>query len=508
MPRLSEDWLAVLLGGGMLAICLGAMLATGDATNPLKPYLASPGGWADSPADAFTGKTLGLAGAGSALLFAFALGSADRLRGSVPAFLGVFGLATLSIVLAKQETVAYYGLAYALWAIVLGLAIANTAGTPAWLRPAVRTELYMKVGLVLLGGEVLLGRLLALGLPGICIAWIVTPIVLCTTFWFGQRILKIESPSLNMVISADMSVCGVSAAIATAAACRAKKEELSLAIGLSMAFTVGMMLAMPPLVRALDLPPAVGGAWIGGTIDSTGAVGAAGELLGGSGDDTALVTATTIKMIQNILIGVVAFGVATYWVTRIENKASREASAPGVEPRTHVTRGADAPRLADGDSRLASGLSEVWQRFPKFILGFLGASIVFSLVSELHPQGEQVVGATISGATKTLRGWCFALAFVSIGLDTNFRRLAGTLRGGKPLLLYVTGQSLNLVLTLAMAWLMFGVLFPQTALPTAAANDERPAMQRLTEAGIDPGALFYSDHPRTWGEPAPPLPAR
>lgn len=505
MTKLSEDWLAVLLGGVLLAVCLGAVLATGGGENPLKPCLASPGKWTASPDAAFAGKTLGIVGVGVTLLTAFSMGSLDRLRGFAGAFVGVLALATLSVVLAKQETVAYYGLAYALWAIVIGLAIANTVGTPDWLRPAVRTELYMKVGLVLLGAEVLLGRLLALGLPGVCVAWIVTPIVLCTTFWFGQRVLKIESPSLNMVISADMSVCGVSAAIATAAACRAKKEELSLAIGLSMAFTVGMMLAMPPLVRAMGLPPAVGGAWIGGTIDSTGAVGAAGELLGGgSGDDTALVTATTIKMIQNILIGFVAFGVATYWVVSKSGVGMGDGESEN-----------DESTLPDSTIRNPqSAVGEVWRRFPKFILGFLGASIAFSLVNQLHPQGEQVVAATISGATKTLRGWCFALAFVSIGLDTDFRKLAGTLRGGKPLLLYVTGQSLNLVLTLAMAWLMFGVLFPQpeSSGPQVVAGSpeptQKPAAERLAEAGIDPGALFYSDHPRAWSEPGPRVPAR
>ena len=120
-----------------------------------------------------------------------------------------------------------------------------------------------------------------------------------------------------MVISADMSVCGVSAAIATAAACKAKKEELSLAIGMSLSFTVLMMIVMPPLIAWMDLGQIVGGAWIGGTIDSTGAVGVAGAMLG----EQALFVATTIKMIQNVLIGFVAFAVATYWVTRVERSA-------------------------------------------------------------------------------------------------------------------------------------------------------------------------------------------
>lgn len=434
---LSEDWLAVLLGAALLACCLAAVLLTPEFANPLKPWLAKPGGWSASPTEAFDQQGIGVLGATVVLLVGFTLvGGLRQVGRFVPALVGVFLLATLAMLLAKQAVADSLGLGYALWAIVLGLVIANTVGAPAWLRPAVRTELFMKVGLVLLGAEVLFGRLLALGLPGVCIAWIVTPVVLCTTFWFGQRVLKIDSPSLNMVISADMSVCGVSAAIATSAACRAKKEELSLAVGMSMLFTVVMMVVMPFVVRWLGLGPVVGGAWIGGTIDATGAVAAAGVELG----EDALQVAATIKMIQNILIGVVAFAVATYWVTRVEAAGTKEDQASG------------APR---------PGVGEIWRRFPKFILGFIGASIVFSLIHQYSADGEAITKSTIGGATKTLRTWCFCLAFVSIGLETRFRELAGVLQSGKPLVLYVCGQALNLVLTLAMALLVFRVLFPE-----------------------------------------------
>ncbi|QDV75822.1 YeiH family protein [Botrimarina mediterranea] len=502
MPKLTEDWLAVVFGGLLLLISFGAVLAAGGDAGVLKPWLTTPGAWEISPLPAFGVRTFGIAGAAAVLAITF--GAASRLadgtplRRFLPAFGAVFLLALVAYLGEEQKTFNYWGLAYPLWAIVLGLLISNTIGLPDWVRPAVRTELYMKVGLVLLGAEVLLGKLLALGLPGIAVAWIVTPVVLCTTFWFGQRVLRIESPSLNMVVSADMSVCGVSAAIATAAACRAKKEELSLAIGLSMAFTVVMMLVMPPVIRAMDLPPAVGGAWIGGTIDSTGAVGAAGTMLASKDDRTALDTAVTIKMIQNVLIGVVALGVATYWVTVVDKRSNsnilasprRESGkeAPSNTPDLH--RGLATP------SGFAGALAEIWRRMPKFILGFLGASIAFSLLSELHPDGAALTKATLTGATKTLRGWCFALAFASIGLETNFRQLAGPLRSGKPLVLYACGQSLNLALTLAMSWLMFGVLFPPATPPQAATTDQ-PGLN-VAEAGVDPSAMYWTDHPRAW----------
>ncbi len=409
------------------------------ARNPLKPWLAKIGSWTSDPRQAFisaSGNSIwpGVIGVfvGIGVLFAVGMLGMRKPLGTFPlAFLVVFALAVLSFVLAGQKVIKHYNLEYALWAIVIGLMISNTVGTPRWLRPAVHTEFYIKTGLVLLGAEVLFNRLLALGAPGVFVSWIVTPITLISTYMFGQKVLRMPSRSLNMVISADMSVCGVSAAVATAAACRAKREELSLAIGLSMVFTVIMMVVMPMFIAAVGMGPVLGGAWIGGTIDSTGAVAAAGGMLG----DTALSVAVTIKMIQNILIGAIAFGVAVYWATWVD-------------------RTPDQPR---------AGLGEIWKRFPKFILGFLAASIVFSAISATGPEGNAIVNAVISGTSEGLRGWIFCLAFVSIGLETNFRELRPYLTGGKPLVLYVCGQSLNLVLTLAMAWLMFEKVFPNAA---------------------------------------------
>ncbi len=346
-------------------------------------------------------------------------------------FVFVFALATVAQLFAAQVNIKDAGLGYAAWAILFGLVISNTIGTPAWVRPAVLTEYFIKIGLVLLGAEVLFGKVLAIGVPGIFVAWVVTPIVLICTFLFGQKVLKISSKTLNITISADMSVCGVSAAIATAAACRAKKEELTLAVGLSLVFTSIMMVVMPTVIRMLGMPEILGGAWMGGTIDATGAVAAAGEFLG----DKALHVAATIKMIQNVLIGVIAFGVAVYWCVAVDVDAGRTV-----------------------------GIGEIWRRFPKFVLGFIGVSIGFSL---LYAAMGSDVGYTmidngvIGGLTKNLRGWFFCLAFASIGLGTNFRELRDYFHGGKPLVLYLCGQTFNLCLTLAMAYLMFYVVFKQ-----------------------------------------------
>jgi uncharacterized integral membrane protein (TIGR00698 family) len=425
----SEDWLAIWLGLTILSVFSAVVCFAGggpsDFANPLKHYLAAPAKWTTNPSSAFSAVSL-LATLG-AVWSIFAIGTSLRgvsLSRFTCGFLGVFGLAAAALVLSAQTELKYYGLEYALWAILIGLLIGNTIGTPNWLRPAMHTELYIKTGLVLLGAKVLFGVLMQLGPRGLVVAWVVTPIVLVATYWFGQSVLKIKSRTLNMVVSADMAVCGVSAAIATASACRAKKEELSLAIGISMAFTVIMMIVMPQVIKATGMNERVGGAWIGGTIDSTGAVGAAGKMVGPEAEEAAV----TIKMIQNVLIGVVAFGVALYWVRFVE--------VTPVDGRTSAW--------------------EIWYRFPKFVIGFLLASFAFSAIAAWLPNGTKFVDAVVKNGSEMIRDWLFALAFISIGLESNFRELAKYLRGGKPVVLYVCGQSLNLALTFLMAWLMFG----------------------------------------------------
>jgi len=343
----------------------------------------------------------------------------------------VFFVAVLAYMLGSQAISKQYGFGAEAWAVLLGMVLANTIGTPRWVLPACQVEFFIKTGLVLLGAEVLFSKILAIGIPGIFVAWVVTPIVLISTFIFGQKVLKIESKTLNIVISADMSVCGTSAAIATAAACRAKKEELTLSIGLSLVFTAIMMIVMPAVIKAIGLPEILGGAWMGGTIDSTGAVAAAGAFLG----EKAMYVAATIKMIQNVMIGVTAFFVAMYWCFKVESEAGRTV-----------------------------GAGEIWNRFPKFVLGFLAASILFSMIDA--NLGNDLSGAMIDqgvvrGGTRLFRGWFFALSFAAIGLSTNFRELAKYFKGGKPLILYVCGQSFNLVLTLTMAYIMFYLVFPE-----------------------------------------------
>lgn len=374
---------------------------------------------------------------GSLLFFGilFGIGNAFmgiRFSSFFKGFLFLFAICLIAFMMGQQSWMKKYGVSSEAWSIFLGMLIANTIGTPKFAKEALQTEFYIKTGLVCLGAEILLSKILAIGIPGIFVAWIVTPTVLISTYIFGQKVLKMESRTLNITISADMSVCGTSAAIATAAACRAKKEELTLAVGLSLVFTAIMMIAMPAFMKAVGMNEVLGGAWIGGTVDSTGAVAAAGAFIG----PTAMQVAATIKMIQNVLIGFTAFGVAIYFATKVE---AREDGAK-------------------------VGVREIWDRFPKFVLGFLGVSVLASTLSGnmgSEMSNALVDGGLVKGLTSTMRTWCFGLAFTSIGLSTNFRELAVYFKGGKPLILYVVGQSFNLVLTLLMAYIMFFLVFPE-----------------------------------------------
>ncbi|HUV12764.1 MAG TPA: putative sulfate exporter family transporter [Acidobacteriota bacterium] len=417
----SEDYWAIWFAGALfIGIIIGAV-----STVP------KVGKWVANPADAFAGDTglwIAVLGIGLGVLMTVGLAvMRENWSKFFVGFLAVFVLAVIAYAVAGQTTVKAWGFGYAIWALFFGLLIANTVGTPDWILNGVKSELFIKTGLVLLGGEILFSEILKLGIPGLLVAWVVTPTVILFMWFFGTRWLKMASKSLTIIIAAATSVCGVSAAIAVASACRAKKSELTLGVGMTMIFTVLMMIAMPPLSLALGIPSAVAGGWLGGTIDSTGAVVAAGAFLGPTAEKVAAVG----KMIQNVLIGVVAFLVALYWVTKVDRD-------PG------------APRPS---------LMEIWYRFPKFILGFAAASVIFSFV--LMPALGHETVSSVLGVSKTFRGWFFCLAFVSIGLESNFKELAGQLVGGKPIYLYIVGQSFNLILTLLMAWIAFGgILFP------------------------------------------------
>lgn len=348
-----------------------------------------------------------------------------KIKQYIPAYIMLFVIAVVVRLISAEFTLNRY-LEWAFWALLVGLLISNTVGVPNWLKPAIKTEFYIKTGLVIMGFSVLFSNIAKFGLYGLGIAWIVTPVVIIFMWYFGTRILKINNKPLVMTLAAATSVCGTSAAIATGAAAKAKKTDLSLAVSISIIFTILMMVFEPIILKHTGWSPLMGGSLIGGTVDSTGAVVVAGTALG----EEAQTAAVLVKSIQNILIGFIAFAVALFFATKVDKNGTQKV-----------------------------GAAEIWYRFPKFIIGFFVASLIASFV--IQPIfGNDQVGA-INKVLDQYKNWAFVLAFTSIGLDTNFKEIAHQMQGGKVLWLYVVGQVFNIVLTAFMVWLLLsGVLFP------------------------------------------------
>ncbi|MCQ2118735.1 MAG: YeiH family protein, partial [Bacteroidales bacterium] len=317
-------------------------------------------------------------------------------------------------------------LEWAGWALLIGLLISNTVGVPEWLKPAIKTEFYIKTGLVIMGFSVLFSNIAKFGLYGLGIAWIVTPIVIIFMWWFGTKVLKIDNKPLVITLSAATSVCGTSAAIATAAASNAKKNDLSIAVSISIIFTILMMVFEPMIIKACGMSPLMGGSLIGGTVDSTGAVVVAGTALGPEGQQAAVL----VKSIQNILIGFIAFFVAVFFATKVDKTGTTKV-----------------------------GASEIWVSFPKFILGFFLFSLVASFLIQPIFGADQV--SAINKVLDQYKNWAFVLAFTSIGLDTNFKEIIKQMQGGKVMWLYIIGQTFNIALTFFAVWfLLSGKFFP------------------------------------------------
>ena len=427
----TEDWLACWLGFIIIAIGAVAVLTKAfdfsalkfstwhlwENIDPHKSLLSQIDG-------AFWIKLLR-----TFLVLAVLFGAGVKLQGEklkkfIPAFVLLFVLAIVVRLISAEFTLNRY-LEWAFWALLVGLLISNTVGTPEWLKPAIRTEFYIKTGLVIMGFSVLFSNIAKFGLYGLGIAWIVTPVVIIFMWWFGTKVLKIGNKPLVITLAAATSVCGTSAAIATGAAAKAKKDDLSLAISISIIFTILMMVFEPMIIKACGMNQLMGGSLIGGTVDSTGAVVLAGNALGPEAEQAAVL----VKSIQNILIGFIAFFVALFFALHVDKSGSSNV-----------------------------GAGEIWNRFPKFIIGFFVASLVASFIFLPQCGGADV--KAINGVLDQYKNWAFVLAFTSIGLDTNFKSLVKQMQGGKVLWLYVVGQVFNIALTLFAVWfLLSGVLF-------------------------------------------------
>ena len=353
-----------------------------------------------------------------------------NVRQYILGFAVIFALSFLAILIEKQATIKYWGIAYVIWALFFGLIISNVFGVPGWLKASVMTEYFIKIGLVVMGQRIMFSTIVKAGGVGMAQALLVVGVVWFLTYWICRRFGLTER--FSSIIASGNAICGVSAAIAAGGAVQGDPKEVSYMIAWLMICAVVLIIIMPPIAKWMDLPTNMAGAWIGGVIDNTGSVVAAGEIIG---TKASLDAAAMVKMAQNVLIGFAAFFLAL-WATLTLS----------------VKEGAEKPSFA-----------EVWYRFPKFIVGFLVASMIISFIVE--PAYGNKAAKAMHSLCKGYRVWFFTLAFVCIGLETRFKELL-TVGGGKPAAAYWIAQLLNAIWTLVVVWFLWsGTFFTPPILP-------------------------------------------
>ena len=337
----------------------------------------------------------------------------NKGKGFILSFVVIFALALAARYLSAVAPIKKIGLEAVFFAVAIGLIIRNTFGLPKWMAPAVKSEYYIKAGLVILGTSILFKEIMKAGSLGLIQAIIVVLCVWYFTFTIA-KLFKVDK-DMGALLSSAVSICGVSAAIATSGAIKGDPKKLSFVISLVLIVAIPMMYLMPYLVKWIGLNEVVGGAWLGGTIDTTAAVVASGKFLG----ETAEKYSVIIKSAQNVLLGVAAFVISIYWSFKGTNADIRPSG------------------------------SVLWERFPKFVIGFLLASLVFSFA--FAPDvAKQLSGVANKGAREIL----FSLAFVCIGLETDLRYIFKK-ENAKYIWTFLIAQTFNILLTLVVAYLLF-----------------------------------------------------
>jgi uncharacterized integral membrane protein (TIGR00698 family) len=404
-----EDWAVVVLGFIIILISIAGLVV------PVPSFSWSTG--TELVEKVFSGKNMLSIGLQFIFIFSFstlaALITNKPIKNAVLVFPVVYILTVVALILAGNSGVKSLNLEAVIFSLSIGLLIGNVFHLPEWFRSALSTELFVKIGLVLLGTGIIFSDILKAGGLGLIQALIVVLSVWYFAFWICKK-LKIDE-DLTMMISSAVSICGVSAAIATAGAINGDTKKLSYVISLVLITAIPMMIIMPYIAKYLNLSQEVTGAWLGGSIDTTGAVVASGTLVG----EIALNISTIVKFSQNVLLGLAAFVISIYW--------------------TYVTKDNKAEKPT---------LGLIWERFPKFVLGFVAASILFSFL--LSPS----IVSSVKDSLKSIQTLWFVLAFTSIGLETKFSEIFNS-DSKKPLYAFLTAQTFNVLVTLIVAYFLF-----------------------------------------------------
>ena len=320
----------------------------------------------------------------------------------------------------KGTSVSWLGtIEYPVYAIIFGLlgnALLSALNLRDRLSPGFRTEFLIKTGLVLLGASINFAIIVKAAAPAIAQATLLITSVFFITWWLG-RLFGLDA-RLRALLSSAVSICGVSAAIAAAGAVKAKKEDLAYTASLVIIFALPSIFLLPWLAGLLGLTDAQTGAWIGGNIDTTAAVTAAGSIAG----EAPLQIAAIVKSTQNALLGVAAVLLTVFFAYKIDRKPGEAAPTASL----------------------------FWPRSPKFVLGFLVASVIATTF--VTSVGSQAA-APLIGTANNLRTWFLTFAFVSIGLELKVSSLRRA--GWRPIAVFALATVANLVIGLALAHLLW-----------------------------------------------------
>jgi uncharacterized membrane protein YadS len=432
-----EDWWAVLLGLGLIGAAY-AFFASGSSLDWLA---VTPGKWAnfDQLLKDFAGKWPRYA---AQFVLWLVLGSIAltslgyRLRNTVPAFVLLYLVSVVIFTLGQWDQAIRFNLEPPLVALAIGLALANVNALPRGLDEGFRVEFYIKLGVVLLGATLPFTLLLWAGPVALLQATIVSVVTFGVIFAVA-RALGVE-PRFAATLGVGGAVCGVSAAIAIAAAVGARKQDAAAVISIVVLWAIVMIFVLPFAAAGLHLPAGVGGAWIGTSefADAAGLAAAqaygdiAAKLPGAVAGtaDQSIAAFTLMKVVgRDIWIGVWAIVLSIVAATRWE--------ADGVQSRPSA--------------------AEIWRRFPKFVIGFLLASLVITLIAQTVGHAAFGKSATPGLVTpiKNLRTWAFTFGFLSIGLTTRLRDLVGV--GVRPVAAFSAGVVVNVILGFILSALVF-----------------------------------------------------
>jgi uncharacterized membrane protein YadS len=436
----NEDWLSSLLGLGLIAVAASVFAAGGS----IKWLTVAPQKWSHAAELVQQLRVNGVRYAALLAVWAIVFGAAAAALGIgavryLRAFLPIFLVTAAVYFLGSWDQAAHYNLEPPLVALGIGLLVSNTLGVPRWLDPGLRVELYIKVGIVLLGS----------GLPLTLLAWAgpvaILQAAIVSLVTFGVIYATATRLGLDRRLAATLgtggAVCGVSGAIAIGGAVGAKKQDISVAISLVVVWAIVMIFVLPLAARALGLSTGVAGAWIGTSefADAAGLAAAqtyggyAGNVAGISGHPDAAVTAFTLMKVigRDMWIGVWAFVLSLIAATRWERT--------GIERR--------------------GGASEIWNRFPKFVLGFLLASLLVTWFASGYAYGgyKTSVVPGLVAPLQALRTWAFTFAFLSIGLTTRLREFTSV--GVRPLAAFTVGAAVNVLLGFFLSTRVFGAFW-------------------------------------------------